>query len=96
MLPAVIFLVILIVFLVRLFSRPKVNHIHIHLPEKKQEYWDGPKPSKLQEERNKQAIFKIIEEFPNGVLATENPEYMEEYLKRIELDLPPGVSTTPD
>lgn len=55
-------------------------------------YWDGPVPSKAQEEKNKQEIFKHLEMFPNGILATRNPEYMEEYLSRIDLDLPEGVS----
>lgn len=88
------FIVILIGCIVNYSQRPKVTHIHIHLPEQKQEYWAGPVPSKAQQERNLQAIFKIIEEFPNGSLATQNPEYKEEYLRRIELDLPPGVTTS--
>lgn len=92
----IIFMVILIGCVIRLSQRPRITHIHVHLPEQKQEYWDGPVPSKTQAEKNLQGIFRIIEQFPNGVLATENPEYKEEYLKRIDLDLPDGVTTTPD
>lgn len=61
-----------------------------------QTYWDGPVPSKVQEERNKQAIFEHLERFPNGVLAEKNPEYMDEYLSRIDLDLPDGIHTKKD
>lgn len=58
-----------------------------------QEYWDGPTPTKAQEEQNLQRIFKIIEQHPNGILAERNPEYVEEYLKRIDLDLPDNITT---
>ncbi len=56
-------------------------------------YWDGPKPTAQQEEENLKGIVDHIEKFPNGVLAKKNPEYLEEYLKRIDLDLPPGIKT---
>jgi hypothetical protein len=58
--------------------------------------WDGPVPSKEQEEKNLQGIFDHLEKFPNGILAEKNPEYKEEYLKRIDLDLPPGIHTEVD
>lgn len=57
----------------------------------KQGCWNGPKPTKLEKERNLQKVFSIIEQFPDGHLARQNPEYVEEYLKRIDLDLPDGV-----
>ena len=96
MLLALLFVVVLIGIL----CRPRHIVIHIHLPKQEQKEdespYYGPVPSKAQQEKNLQGIFKIIEQHPNGVLATQNPEYVEEYLKRIELDLPNGVTTSND
>ena len=61
--------------------------------EPEQSYWNGPVPSKTQEAKNKAAIMKHIEQFPNGILAELNPEHKEEYLNSIKLDLPPGIHT---
>lgn len=82
----------ILVFIGLIFRRPqKIIVVVTEKPKPEPEYWDGPKPSKAEQEANLQRIFKIIEEHPNGVLATKNPEYVEEYLNRIELDLPKGV-----
>lgn len=59
-------------------------------------YWNGPIPSAKQQEINKEKIFKHLEQFPNGFLAEKNPEYVEEYLNRIDLDLPDGITTEKD
>lgn len=93
----ILFIVILIGCIIRYATRPKVVY-HIHefkIPEIKpqeQTYWEGPVPSKAQESKNKAEIFKHIEKFPNGILAERNPEYVQEYLDSIDLDLPEGIT----
>jgi hypothetical protein len=58
------------------------------------ELWNGPKPTRREQKKNKEAIFRLIEQFPDGILARNNPQYVDEYLNSIELDLPPGVTTS--
>lgn len=80
---------ILLIVIIYLLLRQSKTVVIEHKSE--QEFWDGPKPTKLEKERNIEKVFSIIEQFPDGHLARQNPEYVEEYLKRIDLDLPDGV-----
>lgn len=84
---AVICIVILVACVIKLLRRPTITIINVH------ETWSGPLPTKRQQEQAKQRIFSIIEEFPDGVLAKNYPEYVDEYLNSIELDLPEGITT---
>lgn len=84
------FLIILIVGLVLIIARMLIG---IWKRSSEDKYWDGPKPTKLEQKRAKQAIFRHLEQFPNGELAKKNPEYVDEYVENIDLDLPPGVTT---
>lgn len=66
----------------KLIARPKNQH-----------YWNGPRPSRRQEKKNKEQVFSLIEEFPNGTFAKDNPHYVDDYLETIDLDLPSGIIT---
>lgn len=56
-----------------------------------QQYWNGPKPTEKESANAKAGIIDHLEKFPNGILANRNPEYMQEFLGSIDLDLPPGI-----
>lgn len=76
--------------------RPRKTVVIVVKEDKVHEFWDGPVPTEADNEQNLQRIFRIIEKFPNGYIATSNPEYLDEYLKRVELDLPEGVEKSKD
>jgi hypothetical protein len=66
--------------------------IYIQPVDPVQQYWDGPVPTKAQEKATKEEIFRHIERFPNGIISQRHPEYVDEYLSQIDLDLPEGIT----
>lgn len=62
--------------------------------DKRAQYWNGPIPTNFEKRKAKESIFRIIEDYPDGAFAKNNPEYVEEYLNSIQLDLPEGITTT--
>lgn len=83
--------ILIISLLIYILLKPKRTVIIVLKEDKQFEFWDGPAPTKREQEQNLQRIFTIIEQFPDGHLAKQNPEYVDQYLSRIELDLPAGV-----
>ncbi len=65
----------------------------IALFKKPDPYWNGPALTRFEKKKAKEGIFSVIETHPDGVFAKNNPEYVEEYLNSIELDLPAGITT---
>ncbi|MBL7738720.1 MAG: hypothetical protein JNK14_05835 [Chitinophagaceae bacterium] len=83
-----IFLIIAVLYFALM---PRRTIIVVSRGNTEHEFWDGPVPTEKEREANLQRIFRIIEAHPNGQLAKNNPEYVDEYLSRVELDLPEGV-----